>query len=294
MVDDEEKRLDVYLSEICSITRTRAKHLIEGDFITVDGKIPKPSIKVKKGMHIEGVIKEEETLSMEPQEIPLEILYEDEYILAINKPSDMVVHPSFGHSDKTLMNALLAYFNISCAEASPVPRAGIVHRLDKDTTGVILVAKDLKTQEMLSAMFKKRDITKHYRAVVEGIIKEDTMTIEGNIGRHPVERKKMAVLKKGGRDALTDVVVLERLNTFTYVDVFPKTGRTHQIRVHLSYKGHPIVGDEIYGKRARHASDRILLHAYRIDFVHPIKNIPLSIWAPVPDDIKGFIESHRG
>lgn len=205
----------------------------------------------------------------------------------------MVVHPSFGHKDKTLVNAVLSHLNVTCYENAPIPRAGIVHRLDKDTTGVILVAKDSKTQDMLSNMFKKREILKQYRAVVEGIIKEDTIIIEGNIGRHPTERKKMAVLKTGGREAITVVKVLERLKNFSYVEVYPKTGRTHQIRVHLSYIGHPVVGDETYGKRAKHASKRILLHAYKLDFIHPLKHTPISLCAPVPDDIEAFIQSHR-
>jgi len=290
---DEGKRLDVYISQLFSITRTKAKMLIDSNYITVDGKTTKPSIKVKKGMCIKGEIPEEEPLSIEAQEIPLNIIYEDDHILAINKPFGMVVHPSFGHKDKTLVNAVLAHFNVTCPENVSIPRAGIVHRLDKDTTGVILIAKDSKTQDMLSTMFKKREILKQYRAVVEGIIREDTIIIEGNIGRHPIERKKMAVLKTGGREAITIVKVLERLKGFTYVEVYPKTGRTHQIRVHLSHKGHPVVGDKTYGKRAKHVSERILLHAYKLDFIHPLKHFPISLWAPVPDDIEAFIKSHR-
>lgn len=291
--EEEGKRLDIYLSEVFSITRTRAKNLVEGGYITVDGKKLKPSTKIKKGMHIKGEIPEEKPLSLEPQDIPLHIIYEDEYILGINKPFGMVVHPSCGHRDRTLLNAILAYFNVSCLEGFSIPRAGIVHRLDRDTTGVILVAKDSKTQEMLSDMFKRRDILKQYRAVVEGVIKEDTLIIEGNIGRHPTERKRMAVLKTGGRDAMTTVKVIERLNGFTCVDVFPKTGRTHQIRVHLSFKGHPVVGDVVYGKKARHASERILLHAYKLEFVHPVLKIPVSVCAPVPEDIENFIRLHK-
>ncbi|HOJ43531.1 MAG TPA: RluA family pseudouridine synthase, partial [Syntrophorhabdaceae bacterium] len=164
VVDNEGIRLDVYISQIFSITRTRAKTLIDENYITVDGKATKPSIKVKKGMHIKGEIREVEPLSMVAQDIPISIIYEDDYILAINKPPGMVVHPSFGHKDKTLVNAVLAYFNVSCLEETSVPRAGIVHRLDKDTTGVILVAKDTKTQDMLSNMFKRREILKQYRA----------------------------------------------------------------------------------------------------------------------------------
>ncbi|HOG39823.1 MAG TPA: RNA pseudouridine synthase, partial [Syntrophorhabdaceae bacterium] len=172
-------------------------------------------------------------------------------------------------------------------------RPGIVHRLDKDTTGVILVAKDSKTQEMLSALFKERNVRKTYRAVVEETIAENGLIIEGNIGRHPIDRKKMAVLKDGGRSAYTEMRVIERLDGFTYVEVYPKTGRTHQIRVHLSHIGHPIVGDIVYGRRARLLTKRPFLHAYRIEFIHPVNNAPIFIEAPVPDDIEEFVKSKK-
>lgn len=318
--NEDGKRLDVFLSEKLLITRTKVKDIIDGGHVRVAGKIPKPSFKTKNLMEIEGEIPEEEPLTLTPQAIPLEILYEDEYFLAVNKPKDMVVHPSFGHREGTLVNAMLAYLNLECRivrpltglnhtnfefenhENTPNPsipnpqsailRPGIVHRLDKGTTGVIIVAKDSKTQEMLSALFKKRDVKKTYRAIVEGTIKTKEGTIEGNIGRHPVERKKMAVLKEGGRDSSTAFKVIERLKDFSYVEAYPKTGRTHQIRVHLAHIGHPVAGDDMYGKKAKHIMDRPLLHAYRIRFVHPVKEIPIFIEAPVPDDMIEFVEKY--
>ncbi|MCX8110620.1 MAG: RluA family pseudouridine synthase [Syntrophorhabdaceae bacterium] len=304
------QRLDVYLSERFYITRTKVKSAIEDGHILVDNKTPRPSQKVKKGMVIQGIIPEEEPLNLEPQDIPLQILYEDEYILAINKPEGMVVHPSFGHREGTLVNAVLGYLKDSSfiekgdlqedryenrqAQDISYFRPGIVHRLDKGTTGVILVAKDSKTQEMLSAIFKKRAIKKIYRAITEGMIGDNNFIIEGNIGRHPVERKKMAVLRQGGRDALTTIKVLERLKGYTYVEAYPITGRTHQIRVHLAHIGHPIVGDEIYGRQARHMAARPLLHAFRIEFIHPLTENPLSIEAPVPEDMISFLRYHQG
>jgi 23S rRNA pseudouridine1911/1915/1917 synthase len=210
----------------------------------------------------------------------------------------MVVHPSFGHASGTLVNAVLAHlgrkFEISNlkSQIESGVRPGIVHRLDKGTTGVILVAKDSKMQEMLSDLFKERNITKTYRAIVEGDVKKERWVIEGNIGRHPIERKKMAVLKTGGRAAETTFQVLKRLKEFTYLEAYPKTGRTHQIRVHAAYGGCPIVGDEIYGKKAKSLTPRPLLHAYRIEFIHPAKKIPVKIEAPVPLDIEEFIEAH--
>jgi len=386
--DEEGCRLDVYLSRKLSITRTKAKDLIKEGHVHISGTLPKSSTKLKRLLHIEGEIPEEEPMTLEPQDIPLEILYEDEFFLAVNKPQGMVVHPSFGHHKDTLVNAVLAYLEKggSGGQRSEVRgqrsevrgqgtedrgqktedrgqgtedrgqktedrgqktevrgqkaegrgqrtevrgqrtevgrgslefggwregeddrngqfamhnsylvsfRPGIVHRLDKDTTGVILVAKDSKTQEMLSALFKERNVRKTYRAVVEETIAENGLTIEGNIGRHPIDRKKMAVLKDGGRSAYTEMRVIERLDGFTYVEVYPKTGRTHQIRVHLSHIGHPIVGDIVYGRRARLLTKRPFLHAYRIEFIHPVNNAPIFIEAPVPDDVEEFVKSKK-
>jgi 23S rRNA pseudouridine1911/1915/1917 synthase len=287
-------------------------------------------------MEVEGEIPEEEPLSLTPQAIPLEILYEDEYFIAVNKPKDMVVHPSFGHKEGTLVNAVLGYLGEEVASSglqvagcssqseaeessspqssvpllrrdrlSPPPssgqaqsrlgsvRPGIVHRLDKGTTGVILVAKDSKTQETLSALFKGRAVRKTYRAVLEGVMEKGQGDIEGSIGRHPIDRKKMAVLKKGGREASTSYRVVEKLYGFTYVEAYPKTGRTHQIRVHLSHIGHPVAGDDAYGRKAKHAADRPLLHAHRIEFTHPVKGIPVSIEAPIPEDMIEFIAKNK-
>lgn len=316
--EEDGTRLDVLLSEKLSLTRTKAKDMIEGGHVRIAGRSPKPSLTVKRSMEIEGEIPEEEPLTLVAQAIPLHVLYEDNYMLAINKPAGMVVHPSFGHKEGTLVNAILGYLEQTAesrerrAEAQGrdggrdfapelnAPnselarenvRPGIVHRLDKGTTGVIIVAKDTKTQEMLSGLFKERSVRKVYRAIVEGAPKYEEWTVEANIGRHPAERKKMAVLKGKGRSALTVFKVLERLSGFTYIEAYPKTGRTHQIRVHLAYSGHPIVGDALYGKRSKRLAERALLHAWRIEFVHPVSKEPVSIEAPVPEDMLEFITS---
>lgn len=310
--EEEGKRLDVFLSDKLALPRTKVKDMVEEGYVRILGKIPKPSMKIKKDMVIEGEIPEEKPLVLEPQPIPLSILYEDEFFLAVNKPKDMVVHPSFGHKEGTLVNALLAYLQM--ARPGPWPdgcrqdgegrrantestiesaRPGIVHRLDKGTTGVILVAKDTRTQEMLSSLFKERAVSKTYRAIVEGRMEREEGLISGNIGRHPVERKKMAVLRQGGRNAETGYRVIERLEGYTYVEAYPKTGRTHQIRVHLAHGGHPVAGDQAYGRKARHTADRPLLHAYRIAFTHPVRGTPILVEAPVPDDMLDFIASHR-
>jgi 23S rRNA pseudouridine1911/1915/1917 synthase len=311
--EEAGKRLDVYLSENLALTRTKVKNMLEGGRVRVDGKVAKPSHITKRKMVIMGEIPEEEPLTVMPQLIPVDILYEDEYFLAINKPEDMVVHPSFGHREGTLVNAILGYLeakvqqpasileprtlnleplSLNLEPLSPSLRPGIVHRLDKNTTGVIIVAKDTKTQEMLSGLFKERSILKTYRAIVEGVMRKDEEVVKGNIGRHPTDRKRMAVLKQGGRDAVTTVKVLIRLKGFTYIEAYPRTGRTHQIRVHLSHIGHPIVGDEVYGsKKAKNLAARPLLHAYRIAFTHPVLGVPMTIEAPVPADLEEFLKN---
>ena len=310
--EEEGKRIDILLSEKLALTRTKIKHLIDEGHVRIQGKPPKQSLRVKKGMNIEGEIPEEPQTALMPQDIPLRILFEDEYILAIDKPKGMVVHPSFGHEEGTLVNAILAYLqnpeaelraqgsgqhgeNSSSAIRDPRShlRPGIVHRLDKGTTGVILVAKDPGTQEMLSDLFKKRGVHKVYRAIIEGEVQKEQWTADGSIGRHPRERKKMAVLEQGGRKAETDFKVLKRLKGYTYVEAYPKTGRTHQIRVHLAHIGHPVVGDETYGRKAKHSTDRPFLHAYKISLQHPLKDTTISVEAPVPEDMEGFIEMHR-
>lgn len=306
--DVSDVRLDVFLSEKLSLTRTKVKEMIDGGHVRVDGRRPKPAMRLKERMEIEGEVPRETVPDVAPEEIPLDILYEDDHFLAINKPAGMVVHPSFGHSSGTLVNAVLGYLgekqamgdgswatgNGEDTKTVAGARAGIVHRLDKGTTGVILVARDERTQERLSVLFKDRKVRKTYRAVVEGVPGLDSWTVEGNIGRHPVERKKMAVLRSGGRQAKTDFKVLERLDGFSCIEAYPATGRTHQIRVHLSHAGYPVVGDETYGRKAKRLALRPLLHAYRIEFTHPVTSKPVTIEAPVPGDMVDFLEKHRG
>ena len=306
--EQDDVRLDIFLSEKLTLTRTKIKEMIEGGHVRVAGRVPKPSMRLKAGVEISGDIPDEESVDLAPEEIPLAVLYEDMYFLAIDKPADMVVHPSFGHSSGTLVNAVLGYMERQGSgfevmgqgkeegQKDPMAgmRPGIVHRLDKGTTGVILVARDSQTQEKLSGLFKNREVEKTYRAIVEGSPPWDVLTVDGNIGRHQVDRKKMAVLRSGGRHATTGFKVLERFAGFSLVEAYPATGRTHQIRVHLSHAGFPIVGDETYGRRAKKSAMRALLHAYRIEFVHPFTGAPVKIEAPVPVDMDEFVEKHRG
>ncbi len=289
--DKDNVRIDVYLSERLSLPRSQVKAMIEEGHVRIDERTPKPSFKVRKDVEIEGEIVREEPSPLVAEDIPVKILFEDDYLLVIDKPNDMVVHPSLGHRKGTLVNAILNYVREADREGDERP--GIVHRLDKGTTGVIIVAKDRKTQELLSRQFHDRNVEKVYRAVVEGVMKEDTGVVEGEIGRHPQERQKMALVAKNGRHSLSRFKVIERLAGFTYVEVYPRTGRTHQIRVHLRHIGHPIVGDELYGRHAKRLAERPLLHAYRIAFDHPVRNDRVTVEAPVPCDMEGFVRDHH-
>ena len=289
--DQDNARIDLYLSEKLGLPRSQVKGLIENGRVLVDGKAPKPSLKTKNGAVVEGEIPKEEPSLLLAEDIPVTLLYEDDYLLVIDKPKDMVVHPSAGHRKGTLVNAVLNYVKESDREDDDRP--GIVHRLDKGTTGVIIIAKDRKTQEILSSQFHERTVQKVYRVVVEGTLRFEQGFVEGLIGRHPRERKKMAMVQKGGRNSFSEYRVLERLKGFTYVEVYPKTGRTHQIRVHLAHIGHPIVGDELYGRQAKRLTDRPLLHAHRISFDHPATGERITVEARVPEDLEKFVEKQR-
>jgi len=290
--DEEDVRIDTYLSARLSLPRSRIKSLIEDGHVRVESKIPKPSFKLKKNLAIEGEIVSEEPSPLEAEDIPVKILYEDEYLLVIDKPKGMVVHPSLGHRSGTLVNAILSH--VEPKDGADDERPGIVHRLDKDTTGVIIVAKDGKTQDVLSRQFHDRSVEKVYRAVVEGAVRDEEGIIEGDIGRHPIDRKRMALVERGGRHSFSCYKVLKRLKGFTYVEIRPKTGRTHQIRVHMNHIGHPIVGDALYGKQAKRFTERPLLHAFRITFDHPVHGTRLTVEAPVPEDMEMFVTEHQG
>lgn len=290
--DENGVRIDVFLSSKLEISRSKAKEIIEKGLVTVGERRVKPSFKVKRDLIIQGSLPKEEQISLMPQDIPIKILYEDDYLLFVDKPSGMVVHPSFGHKEGTLVNAILGYLRRSPQKGDDF-RPGIVHRLDKDTTGVILYAKDESTQRKLQEMFKERKVKKIYRAIVLGELKNQVGTISTLIGRSPNDRKKMAVLTKSGREAITSYRVLSYLHGFTYLELYPLTGRTHQIRVHLSHIGHPIVGDPIYGKKAKSYAKRPLLHAYCLELTHPVTSKSLSVTSLEPEDFLEFLRENR-
>jgi 23S rRNA pseudouridine1911/1915/1917 synthase len=291
-LSDIGKRIDVFLASETDYTRSYIKKLILEGLVLVNDNTVKPNYKLKENDKITLNIPEAEKIDIEPENIPLDILYEDEDIIVINKPQGMVVHPAPGNYSGTLVNALL-YHCKNLSGINGVLRPGIVHRLDKDTSGVMVVAKNDKAHFSLANQIKDRKILKKYVAVVEGVIKEDQGYVEAPIGRHRTDRKKMAVVEDG-RYALTLYKVLERFKNNTYVEAVIKTGRTHQIRVHMAYIGHPIVGDAVYGyKKQKFNLNGQALHARLLGIIHPKKNEYMEFEAPLPEYFVKLIEKIR-
>lgn len=272
----ESKRIDQYLNENNEEwTRSFVQKMLEDGKIKVNGKSVKASYKVKENdlIQIENIdVKEAEIL---PEKIPLDIVYEDDDIIIVNKPKAMVVHPGNGNYSKTMVNSLMYSHKGKLSGINGVIRPGIVHRIDKDTSGLLVVAKNDKSHKVLADKFKEHDITREYICLVKGIILKDNITINLPIGRSEKDRKKMAVTRKNSRNAVTHIKVLKRFKKsgYTLVSAKLETGRTHQIRVHMSYIGHPIVGDDVYGKGSNEFGvEGQMLHAKVLGFVHPITN----------------------
>ncbi len=292
---DHGKRLDQILAAAgLNLSRSQAKKLIEGGAVLLNGKKTKPSASVKTGDQVSGTLPSPKPLPLEPEALPLTVLYEDASIIVIDKPSGLVVHPAPGNPSGTLVNALIHHCK-DLAGINGVLRPGIVHRLDKGTSGVMVVAKDDEAYRELTKQFKNRIIDKVYLAIARGRFSENEGVIDLAIGRHPTERKRMSTHARRGRAALTRWKVSERFDGLTLLEIFPKTGRTHQIRVHLSAMGHPLLGDPLYGKKGaphdavlRESSKRLkrqALHAYRLGFVHPRTGERVEFLSPLPPDI---------
>ena len=268
--DQANERLDVAVAEAAGVTRSRAGALIRDGRVTVDGAAQtKPGFKLKAGMLLRVEIPEAIPAAAQPEDIDLDIVYQDEDLAVVFKPSGMVVHPAAGNETGTLVNALLAKLDNLSGIGGEI-RPGIVHRIDKDTSGLLLVAKNDMAHLSLSEQIKAHSVNRAYKAIVIGGFKEDEGTVEGPIGRHPTDRKKMAIVP-GGREAVTHWTVLERLRGATLIEARLTTGRTHQIRVHMASIGHPVLGDPVYGpkKSPYPVTGGQLLHAYRIGFDHP-------------------------
>ena len=287
---EEQKRIDAYISEKTEYSRTAVQRLIEENKIKVNGKKEKASYKVQKGDIIEIDEEPAREIELKAQDIPLQILYEDSDIIVINKPKGMVVHPANGNPDGTLVNAIMAICKDSLSGIGGKIRPGIVHRLDKNTSGAIIIAKNDKAHINLSEQLKNHKIKKTDIALVRGVVKENNATINIPIGRSKKDRKKMDV-DKNGKEAITHFKVLKRFSDCTLLEINIETGRTHQIRVHLSHIGYPIIGDEVYsnGKNKWNIVGQCL-HAKSLDFKHPINGKSMHIEAPIPEYFEKIIE----
>lgn len=283
--DVQGLRIDKFLSNAApDISRSYIQKLIDGGSVTVNGNNVKSNYKANSGDQIIVCIPEPEPLDILPEDIPLDILYEDSDILVVNKPKGMVVHPSPGHYSGTLVNAVMFHCRENLSGINGVLRPGIVHRIDKDTTGSLLICKNDASHRELAEQLKNHDITRKYHAIVHGNLKQDTGTIDAPIGRHPADRKKMSVHAPHGRSAVTHYKVLERFRGFTYVECELETGRTHQIRVHMASTRHPILGDSVYGPaKCPFKLDGQTLHAKVLGIRHPSTNEYMEFDAPLPE-----------
>ena len=290
--EDEGMRLDKFLSvRVEELTRSAAERLAEQGQVSSGGKTLDKKYRLRAGDAIEVILPEPVGLDILPEAIPLDIRYEDADLLVVNKPKGMVVHPAAGHAGGTLVNALLAHCGDSLSGINGVIRPGIVHRIDKDTSGLLIVAKNDFAHQRLAEQIKEHSFTRMYEAVVHGNLKEDTGTIDAPIGRHPTDRKRMAVTEKNSRHAVTHFEVVARYKGFTHVRLKLETGRTHQIRVHMAYIGHPVAGDPVYGpKKPVPNLDGQCLHARVIGFVHPRTGEYLEITSELPSYFTAFLE----
>ncbi|MCI5529962.1 MAG: RluA family pseudouridine synthase [Blautia sp.] len=296
-VDGSENgiRIDRYLSEKnAELSRSYLQKLLKEQGITVNGREVKANYKVQAGDEIRISLPDLSEPDILPEDIPLDILYEDEDVMVVNKPKGMVVHPSAGHTSGTLVNAILFHCQGNLSGINGVMRPGIVHRIDKDTTGALLICKNDVAHRDLAEQLKEHSIKRRYRAIVSGNLKDDEGTVEGPIGRHPVDRKKMAINYKNGKEAITHYKVLERFGNATYIECRLETGRTHQIRVHMTSIGHPLLGDEVYGsgKNPYHLQGQAL-HAMVLGFVHPRTGEYLEFTAPLPEYFTNLLEKLR-
>lgn len=284
-INDETGRIDVVLSNMLEESRSKIQRKIKDGKVLVNNKEISCNYQVAKGDIIE-LFKEEVTSNLEKKEIPLDIVFEDENLLIINKQSGLVVHPAPGHMNDTLVNALLVDYPLT----DDLLRPGIVHRLDKDTSGLMLVAKNEETKEALSLMLKKKEIKRTYLALVEGVIKPARGTIDAPIGRDPKDRLKMKVIA-GGKEAVTHFKVLKRYQNKTLIECQLDTGRTHQIRVHLAYINHPVVNDPVYGHSKKTTSFGQMLHSYKIELVEPLTKEHLEFTKEPPKEFQDELAS---
>ena len=293
--ENQQMRLDKYLAEqFPEQTRSYLQKLIKDGEVLVNGKNVKTGYQLSKGDEVSVNIPEPKELDVEPQKMDLDIVYEDDDVILINKPKGMVVHPAPGHTTDTLVNGLLYHCKDNLSGINGVARPGIVHRIDRDTTGILIVCKNDMSHNSIAAQLKEHSINRRYRALVHGNLKEDTGTVEGAIGRHPIDRKKMSINEKNGKPAVTHYTVLERFGNYTLIECRLETGRTHQIRVHMSSIGHPLVGDEVYGPaKCPFKLQGQCLHAMVLGFVHPRSGEYMEFSAELPEYFEELLRKLR-
>ncbi|MBE5828909.1 MAG: RluA family pseudouridine synthase [Butyrivibrio sp.] len=291
----EGMRIDKLISELMGdLSRSYIQKLIDDKLVTCNGKTVKSSLKVSELDQVHMDIPPAEMPEILPQDIPLDILYEDNDVIVINKPKDMVVHPAAGHYENTLVNAVMFHCKDNLSGINGVLRPGIVHRIDKDTTGSVIICKNDSSHQFIAEQLKEHSINRVYHAICYGIIKEDEGDVDAPIGRSSTDRKKMAVVSSGGKNAFTHFKVLKRFeqDNFTYIECRLKTGRTHQIRVHMAHLGHPLLGDEVYapGRKSKFNTNGQCLHAKTLGFVHPSTREYIEIDAPLPEYFSHLLE----
>lgn len=291
----EGERIDKCISNYLeSLSRSYIQKIIKDGKAYVNDAVVKANYKVKVDDKVQFEILDCEEPDIPPQDIPLDILYEDKDILIVNKPKDMVVHPAPGHYEGTLVNAIMFHCKDELSGINGVLRPGIVHRIDKDTTGSIIICKNDEAHRKIAQQLKEHSITRKYRAIVYGRIMEEEGTVNAPIGRHPTDRKKMAINEKNGKPAVTHYKVLERFDKYTYIECQLETGRTHQIRVHMTSIGHPLLGDEVYGNaKCPFKLEGQTLHAMTIGFIHPTTGEYVEYEAPLPEYFEHLLQILR-
>ena len=291
----EGERIDKCISNYLeSLSRSYIQKIIKDGKAYVNDAVVKANYKVKVDDKVQFEIPDCEEPDIPPQDIPLDILYEDKDILIVNKPKDMVVHPAPGHYEGTLVNAIMFHCKDELSGINGVLRPGIVHRIDKDTTGSIIICKNDEAHRKIAQQLKEHSITRKYRAIVYGRIMEEEGTVNAPIGRHPTDRKKMAINEKNGKPAVTHYKVLERFDKYTYIECQLETGRTHQIRVHMTSIGHPLLGDEVYGNaKCPFKPEGQTLHAMTIGFIHPTTGEYVEYEAPLPEYFEHLLQILR-
>lgn len=286
------ERLDAFLarSEL-GLSRSAAQKLMEEGCVRLNGRPGKKNDRLNPGDQVEVTVPQPREVDVVPREMPLDIVYEDEDVVVINKPKGLVVHPAAGHQDDTLVNGLLYAMGDTLSGINGELRPGIVHRIDKDTSGLLAVAKNDLAHAVLASQLKDHTMARTYEAIVCGNLKEDSGTVDAPIGRHPTDRKKMCVTQRNSKSAVTHWEVVRRYRGYTHIRCRLETGRTHQIRVHMAYIGHPILGDTVYGyKKAELGQDSQCLHAGALCFRHPRTGRPVMVFAPLPDYFKQVLE----